>query len=533
MQEFSFPMDGGLAEGLVQDTQAPPGAVGSQYMGNLRPEPFGASSPEIIYNTVRASQSWPFPKLVRDERVTLLLDSTGVFPITEGSPTWTTGTGLVLKSSFDRTTTITLSGGTHWDFCAFEDGHWFATNGVEFVFKLSTYAQNLVGYFDASTTKLATACLCRHGDTLLVGGLSGGTWFTDTRFQSLFDLWRLKQRGLGYSGQTWDNKWVMWSQNRGGAPDGPFFLMMCALGLFGTSLYDKFEPEIRQAVEDGALGFVSTKDTVAPRQMKALGGSVRVYGPNTITILNKNDGPGYTPDYGTAYGVRGFAVSGDDTEHAWITPAGDLFHTRLGFLNFRWIFQSSPSSTTWATPVMSFDPERGEHYISNGTLTFLLTPNGKLGGPLTFVPTNVFRSDGKLVGVTQYHAGSSSETIVGSGIATGTTWTAEYRSHPVYMNYRGSKRLQVVEVMYENMTSPKCDIYARPGAATAYTSMRGEIPLNSEGTCYPLRSGNDFKVYVKGTVNAGDRYGLTGILVRYQGESRRDRRGTGPSVAES
>jgi len=532
MQEYAFPLDASLVGGLAPDPLIPPGAPYATILRNLRVEPFAATSPEIIYNVTRNSQDWPFPKLVRDERVTLLLSRTGISVVTEGSPTWSVGTGLTMKSSFSQSTTVTLTGGTHWDFCAFEDGHWFATNGVDFCFKLSTYSAPLVGYFDASTTPLTVGCLCRHGERLVMGAMSGGTWFTDTRFQGLLDLWRMKQRAFMHGSTVWDTKWVMWGERMGGSPDGPFFLMMCALGVFGTTLFDKFEGEIRAAIEKGEMGFASMKEGGAPRQLKALGSAVVAYGPSSITTLNQSEGGGYVASYDKSSALRNFALSGDDSEHAWIDPTGDLRHSRLGLLRFRWIFQPTVSSTTWATPIMSFDPLRREHYISNGTDTYLLNPDGKLSGPLTFLPTNVFRSDGKLVGVTQYHASSGAETIVSSGIPTGTTWTAEFQSHPTRIGHAGSKRVQVVEATFESITSPYSDVHGRYGAADTYAST-GATPFNREGASYPRRSANDLKITVKGTVNAGDRYAINGILVRYQGESRQHRRGTDIPVAES
>lgn len=524
MQEYEFPLSECLVNGLPPDSNLPPGAPYAEIMRNLRVGLMD-QPPELIRNATRNAQDWPFPKLVRDERVTLLLSRTGISAVTEGSPSWTVGSGYTFKSSFNRSTTVTLAGGTKWEFCAFEDGHWFATNGVDFAFKLTTYGDPLRGYFDASTTPIVVRTLCRHRDRLVLGGISGGTWFTDARFAALFRIWRMKQRAFMHSDMTWDDKWVMWSQRRGGATDGPFFLMMAALGLFGTTIYDKFQSEIEQAVENGDIGFASTKSVGAPRVVKALEDSVLVYGPDYIMGLSSVDGPGYTQSYTRGVGVRNFAVSGDDAEHAWIDNSGDLYHTKHGNLNFRWIFRATPDATDWATPIMSFDPLRREHWISNGTDTYILSQDGKLSGPHTFLPTNLIRSAGLLYGVTQYNAGSGSEVYTGSAIPTGTTWTAEFRSHPLTMNYRGSKRIQVIEATYENLTTPLADVHARTGASGSYTSM-GTTPFNSEGAAYARRSGNDHKVTVKGTVSAGARYAINGVRCRYQPESKQHRRGT-------
>lgn len=524
MQEYEIPLSECLVNGLPPDNHLPPNAPYASIMRNLRPGLID-QSPELVRNATRNAQDWPFPKLVRDERVTLLLSRTGISTVTEGSPTWTVGSGLVLKSSFDQSTTVTLAGGTKWEFCAFEDGHWFATNGVDFAFRLTTYASALRGYFDASTTPIVVKTLCRHRDRLHMAGVSGGTWFTDTRFAELFRKWRMKQRAFMHSSMTWDEKWTVWGERRGGATDGPFFLLMVALGLFGTTVFDKFKSEIEQAVEDGEIGFASVKDVGVPRAIRPLDGSVRVYGPSSICTLTETEGAGYSASYSHGVGLRNFAISGDASEHAWIDPSGDLHHTRHGNLNFRWIFQATHSATTWATPVMSFDELRKEHWISNGTDSYVLMPDGNLGGPFTLLPTGLVRSDGWLVGVTQYNAGSGAETIVGSAIPSATTWTVEFQTHPFCMNYRGSKRIQTVEATYESLATLLADIHARTGASGTYNSM-GTTPFNSEGAAYVRRSGNDFKLTVKGTASAGADYAINGVRCRYQPESKQHRRGT-------
>ncbi len=531
MQEYEFQLTDCLVNGLAPDNRLPPGAQYAEVMRNLRPG-LASQAMELIRNATRNSQDWPFPKLVRDERVTLLLTRTGISTVTEGSPSWTVASGFTFKSSFNQSTTVTLAGGTKWDFCAFEDGHWFATNGVDFVFKLTTYTDVLRGYFDASTTPIVVKTLCRHGDRLLLAGVSGGTWFTDTRFAALFRIWRMKQRSLMHSSMTWDDKHVLWGQRRGGATDGPFFLMMVAMGIFGTSVYDKFQSEIEQAVEDGEMGFCSVKDVGTPRAIRPLGDAVVAYGPNSMLSLVQGEGPGYVASYARGTGIRNFAISGDDTEHAWIDNSGDLHHSRLGNLNFRWIFRSTPDDTDWASPVMSFDPLRKEHWISNGTGTYLLSADGKLSGSHTFLPTSLVRSDGLLYGVTQYNAASNAETYVGSAIPTGTTWTAQFKSHTQSMNYRGSKRIQVVEATYEDITSPLADVHGRTGASDTYTSL-GTTPFNYEGAAYVTRSANDFKITVKGTVNAGDDYVINGVKCRYQPESKAHRRGTSTPIEQA
>jgi len=493
MQEYSFDLSGGLKNGLVPDPLMPNASDYALLMRNLRPEEEWAGSAEILTDPGANAVSWPFPKIVRDDKVTLKLDSTSVYTLASD---WT-ATAQTVKQSSSQSTTKSLTGGIKWDFCAFEDQAWFATNTVDMIFKLSTYTPVL--FADGITC----STLCRNGDTLFLSGLAG-SWFSGTRFSALLNIWRVRNNVFMSDKTAWDTTWMMYAKKCD--VDNPFFYAMLALGVFGNTLYDKFEGEIHAAIKNGDIGFVSTRSLGTPRASLGLGDGVRIYSSSGITTLSPSEN-GYTASYDNGNGIMGFALSGDLTEHAWIDPIGRLNSTRHQFPGnaFRWIFQ------TWTAPVMSFDPMRNEHWISDGTNTYILTNEGKLGGPFLKCPTGLFRNDNQLIAA---HTNRSTSTL-----------TAEYQSFTHNMNYRGSKRLQVIESVYNGFTSPVCNTSARTGDGGSYTTM-GDKPFNSYGVAWPVRSGNDFKITVKGSVSGSARYGINSIIARYQAEDSRFRRGT-------
>lgn len=491
MQEYSFDMSGGLSMGLTPDPLMPNSADYAATMKNLRPEAAWAGSPEALTDPTSSTMDWPFPMLLRDEQTTVKLSRTTVATLSEAYA----ATSQTIKLSSNQSTTSTLTGGTKWNFCAFDNLAWFATNGVDFIFKLPTYSNVLLA--DGVTC----ATLCRNGGHLFMAGLSG-TWFSQSRFTKLFDIWRGKARTVVSDQSAWSDKWVMWVKNTD--VDNPFLYGMLALGVFGTTLFDKFESEIHACIKSGDIGFASTKAVGTPRASLGLGGGIRVYGPSAIANLSPvDDGYSVTYDYGT--GVKAFALSGDENEHAWIAPDGRLNHTTHKFAGgaFKWIFSSM------TTPIMSFDRLRREHWISDGTYAYVLTADGKLGGPMTKCPTSMFRSDSALIAA---HTNRTDSTV-----------SVEYQSHPTNMNYLGSKRLQVIESVYDTLTSTTCDVSGKTGAAGTYTSM-GEVQFNLHGVAWPRRSANMFKVSIKGA--GSGRYGINSIVARYQSEDQRFRRGT-------
>jgi hypothetical protein len=205
------------------------------------------------------------------------------------------------------------------------------------------------------------------------------------------------------------------------------------------------------------------------------------------------------------------AAFGVERDTVWLSQNGNLSRWVLG--------QGIGEPLGWkhklaslSNPVISYDTELGEYWISDATSAYVLTANGRLGGPMTARPTGVFRYNGVLRGT-------------GLGLTSQDALDVEFQLHQTDMNYRGTKATTVVEVLYENLSDLEVEIYARDGAGEDYSLFPAAESVNSEGVAFPKRSSNDFRPTIKGTGDASTGYSFQGATVRYNGEDRKYRRG--------
>ena len=310
MQEYAFDMSGGLRMGLAPDPLLPNASDYALTMKNLRPESAWAGSGELFNDPTASSVSWPMPKLMRDEGVTLKLDGTAIGTVASNYLV----TNQTVKLSTNQSSTQTITNTGKWDLAGFESETWFATNGVNLIFKLPTYSPVLLA--DGVTC----ATLCNNKDILYLCGLAG-TWFSQTRFTKLLGIWRAKNRGFMSDQTAWSDKWVMYS--RKADIDNPFLYTMLSVGAFGNATFDRFESEIHALIKNGDIGFVSTKTVGSPGASLGLGDGIRVYSTSCVTTITPADGE-YRAEYDYGSNIKEFALSGDDREHAWISGDGQI-----------------------------------------------------------------------------------------------------------------------------------------------------------------------------------------------------------------
>ncbi len=491
MQEYGFNIAPGR-QGLVPNTGFPPGADYASRMRNLRAAPYAARNPEWFTCPFEddVTLDWPFPQVWRGENVTLLFGADSVSTLASD---WTV-TALAPKKANSRAEAATITEDGVWHVATFEDV-WFGCNGTNLVFSVPAYDATLVAQ------GLTCTALCPHNDRLVLAGLAGA-WFSGDRWARLFRRWRETQPQFAHDQMTWSDRWVVWGERFAGDKDVPFWPMLVALGVFGNDAFDAIEGELLARIERGELGFSSVRRIGAVQAMRSLQGTVRVYSTETVAALVPDgSGPGYRVMPSSLPGVaaRG-ALSGDDQEHAWLTPDGHLMLAgpeRGGDLDQAHRF-TSPSA--W---VGSYDPVAREHWFATATSCYVLNQNG-LGGPMDVRPTSLARCDGVLVGV-------------GSGLDADNI-AVEFYTHDLDMGYRGSKRVQCVEVAQDGLTGLEVD-------AVADGSTMGTVQANGYGVAFPVRSGNEFQIGVKGTSSVGAEYTVKRCTVRYQGEDRRFRRG--------
>lgn len=502
MEEYPFRIKGAGINGLVSDPLYPPGADFASTMRNLRPSEAMPREPEWFTCPFSFTLDWPFPQLFRGENVTLLFGRTSISSVASN---WAL-TSLTVKRANDRATNATLTGGGVWHFASFEES-WFATNGVDFVFKTPAHAEVLCAQ------GLSVQTLCAHEDRLILAGLAGN-WFSGSRWLGLFDRWRATQPRFSHDQMTWSVRWAVWSEPVGGASDIPFHPLLSMLGVFGDATFDALEAEYRKRVERAEMGFSSMRRLGTPAAMAQLGPDVVIYSTEGRVRLQGTAQGDYTIQKDAAPGVfnRG-ALSALDTQHAWVTPERELSAQAAGE-PVRVLRQSHRLTGSLAGLAASCDPHEQEHWFTTENWSYVLTRWG-LGGPMDVRPTSLCRAGGILVGP-------------GSGLAAQTV-AVEFYSHLTDIGYRGNKTIALIEVTQHGLSGLRTDVKAASGSEDPFSI--GAVQANQYGVGYSRRAGNEFMVGALGTAPLGGKYGIPQLLVRYQSDDRRARRGTN-AVAE-
>jgi len=509
MREYAFEIQEALTNGIVPHEHVPAGAPFAQTMANLVPRALAgcATNPEHITEGVSVTATWPRTRLFYGDQTMLLLESSGISTV---NPANNAKTALTLYDSADNATATSLaSGGDYWQVASAEDV-WFACDGL-----------NLVGNLPRNTngtknTQIMTPITCKtigmHYDRLVLGGL-GGSWFSGTRFQSLFNTFRARKKHFTHDLQTWSDRWIVYGEPIGGDVSAPYQLLLTALGCYGNTAFDKVEGVLRGLVEAGAIGFASMRRGGAPQVIVSQGNRILAFGDRALyEFTPEQGGPGYVGSLvrETQVASRG-AACGVERDTVWLSKTGDLYRWVLG--------QGIGDPLGWrhklsglSSPVISHDPEVGDYWISDADTCFVLTQQNRLGGPMTVCPTGVFRYNGVLRGT-------------GIGLDSQDEVNVEFQLHQNDMNHRGTKATTVVEVSYESLDDVQVEMYARDGATEAYSLFPAAESINSDGVAFPKRSSNDFRPTIKGTGNVGTGYSLQGVFVRYNAEHRAYRRG--------
>lgn len=502
MQEYGRETSNPCVNGLQPDERSPRDAPYLTYCKNLKPSAYGLISPEVYTDpTASTVSTWPFPQLRRGGRSYLKLDATAIS--TGTSAAFASLSGQTTYSSTAPASTLAIAQGGTWHTAFFHDV-WFATNGASFVFKLPSNSSSKV----YCNTTITVKAICRHRNRLFMGGVNLGSWGAGSRFQKVVQLWKDTLRPFEYStsAMTPDTTFVFWSRYGGDANDYPFYVMMAMMGFLGDTIFDELYPLIERDIKERSMGFWPVQVPGDITALHGLGDDLIAFGTNGMARMSPTDEGGYSDAPERPYGIYGRgSVCGWERELVFIGSGGDLYKWVLGEgitkLGFRYYLRSLTAAST----VISYDPYEGDYTITDGTTCYILNAWDKLGGPITIHPTSLVREGTNLY-----------------SCKTGTATQCEVHFKEMSWGNRDSKHVPVIQMEYENITSPEGRIDWRENVAASYATTSW-TPYNREGACSPSVSFVDGIIKFRGTITTDARIG--GGEIRYQQEGRRFVRG--------
>lgn len=521
MQEFGITLDDAFVNGLRPDPRLPRNAPYAKRFDNLKPTPMGGVSRETVEYPITSPalvMDWPYPKLIRGKYVTLLCYETAVYTVDES--TWAC-TAIATKDyhawAADGTISakaITGNPSGGWHLMDFYDS-WILYNGIDTVIKtgLSSYT------FTQDEITIRSGCNFKDGRVLMCGFDPGETDYGISAWRE----WLAARRGTVPedvataidAGGNLDYNWVWWSSIGGGDMLYPFGPNEYLTG-DGENGYPRIF-DLWKRNETGSRPMPWKNKT---RRILPLGNALVCYAIDGIGALLPVSEPsasfgsrpivGLPADIGTPARQ---SMCGTEEGHIFVDQTGDIWAIspdlkaeRLGFGEY--------IATILSSLVISYDPVEKDHWLSNGTSSYILTKEGRLGGPFGVVPTSLSRhTDGTLIGAAD-------------GLDD-TTETVHVETCEMDMGDRGTKHVPTLESAYSGLTAVSTRVgykYDSP-TAIAYTPWQ---QVNLNGTSFPNASFVDGTVSIKGTRDVADIGTIERIGARVQYEDKRFRRGPKP-----
>jgi hypothetical protein len=309
-----------LNNGLRPETNVGSNVPYLEYMKNLRPfEPFGAVQPDPITNDVALVMDYPFPQYVKENKTELILDYNKIYDSAEAQ--------ITTYNSESQGSTLSITGTKIWHWAVMKEDVYFLTNAGSFAYKLPSNTSNRLCVYN----KAIINSLCEDKNILYMGGVSdanGQSWFTGSRWLDLMAKWKFirPEYMLADEDLVWGTHWLFFANPV--ATDTPHYLTLCALGMFGTTVFDKMKEQIYTAIEDGQMGFVPMRHTGEILVVKMLGARLVAYGVDGVSVFGQSEDGSMREwpvkkDIGIS--ARG-VVGGTKDKHIFIDSNKNLWH---------------------------------------------------------------------------------------------------------------------------------------------------------------------------------------------------------------
>lgn len=355
-------------------------------------------SDNYITTTLGETKAWPMPQLIRGRAVTLLCFPDAIYSVDESSYLCTL---LDTRDAGDITggTSKAITTGKDWHFADFR-GAWMLFNGACVVFKTmrsgTVWVQDAVGVNTGFVHKEAR---------LLMGGFSNYNATVDWA-----SYWRERAEDMpGEFENIADTQpglnWVSWSSIL--APD------MHKLFMEQPALYGSFEDTPTTGFTDARpliLDLLERNDS----GMRPMPWQGRVAGFLPLgegVVCYGEDGVSYMASFSATnihtYAVHGLvglasgggvlvgtdartAFAGDKSVNAFIEPGGNICLVESN-LNIRRLgYSEYISGMNQNKILMDYDPIHKEFYISDGSISYMLTESGLCRCPYTTSKMHAF-----------------------------------------------------------------------------------------------------------------------------------------------
>lgn len=502
MREYSIEMNGWLNKGLRPEYRNQRNEQFLLECLNFRPTESGL---EALYNPinpfiVEVDVSWPFPQLFFGAYDTICAHRKELYLVDEDWALSSIGSGIV-------------EGGI-WQFIDLHKS-WVLLNGecvvVKYPYSVTTGGDDSYLVYDnseGSTRYFLPRTGCYHKGRVVWGGPDAQGLWSDSWDDT---VWDVEDERIGmYASQslpkirTVGSNFVAWSSIGGGDVFLPFI---------GTDSETWLE-----YVRRNEAGFMPMPWSGSVMCTKPLGRGVAIYGTNGISAIVPYSEPVAT--YGLIeiptlerIGIpqRG-AVGGDAGGHVFLGTDGSLWTLSADFQARRLGYREYVKDMVDSDILFTYDHAEGDHYLSDGTHSFLLNGQGLCQVGRAY--SSIFREDANLyaVGPRFGNNGYLIETDIFD------------------FGLRGLKTVKSVQL--------GCSVRQVLRIAIRYRYSRDDnwrlsdyVPINDEGVAFINITAADFRLVIEGFPGQAADTNIDYIQVTYQAPDKRARRGTSVSQA--
>jgi hypothetical protein len=445
--------------------------------------------------------SWPFPQLFGS--VARLFAGGSTTLGTVNPATWAV-TALTPGDATDLAGTVSIQAGGVWHLADFGDC-WLATNGASLVMAIPHLG---AGVWAGNSPVPKT--LCNGYGTLVMGGMAapaGTTW------ARMWDHWKAHRRLTVTTEDTvFGPEWVFFSQRDGGATDLPFAAELALLG-YPAGMFESLESMFADRVAAEEAGFARLTGAGEILALHPLGNDVAVYGAHKVGMLRSvlgQDGVArwnLTPVADVGVAGRG-AVAAGPGQHLFVGSDGAVWA-----LTAEGVQRAGYEALGLGSTVSAFyDPRDAAFHFGTAAARYVWRNGAMSRAPRT--------TSGM---VTRNEAGFAALMEADPG-------TFELLTAPLDMNQGiAEKTVQTVEVAGTDISAVRVSVLYRAGPGDLWRET-AEHPTGPALVAYPVATGREFKLRVKGTRGSNGR--IDYCYIRYQLPDFRHIRGTYAQGAE-
>ena len=529
MREFNFSLKKEIIGGLRPDDRLPRNSGFLTKCQGIRPDILPGGMRDLTKYTAPTSPfaagylagqgvsvAFPFPQLIKGRGSSWLVDDTDIYDATEAA-NWTIAAATTYDAYATGTAKAIISGNA-WHLADF--GKSFALfNGSCIVFK--RYNEGMFGGTDPMLVvdDITVQTGCAFNGRMVMGGFSTTDFYNDAWENFLRDKFD-QGFGMAFPDMLGTN-FVWWSP----VGHSAFWIVYPTDTLLGivdeadNVPHDWDNTKLQELMESGEMGFMPMRWQGNVLNTKPLGKGVMVYGDNGVSYMPLKQVDGVSTfglndvlPYGVAnrssVGTNTPNQAGEITEHVFVDEAGWLWRMKAGEapekLGYREFFENMLSS---GDIVINYDPIENDYYISDGSITYVLSEGGLF--EVNDLPTSTAVSLGGTVWV--------ADSVGDADDAYAILVTDVFN-----MKLNMSKTITRVSVHCTNTTDVSVAVDWRVKTSDSWSRTLYQ-DINYEGEAHFPVSGTEFRLVIRSidltTLDIDD------IVVHFQTTDKRELRG--------